>query len=954
MRSILHQRVVDLGTQFDVRVSPSGATLVQVAKGKVTVESAKAESATGKSATGKSATGKSATGEAGSIVVQENEHKFVEADGTVWNWNVELTANIFGELSGNINGKLFRGDDLATLQQVSREIFANRPTAGRSDQPMRSRYVFNGRVQKSDAEVSDAELLKVIERDLAQYKQVVRRAVEDDGSFQVNNVMYVYDNLKEKLEARRMIARIHGPRALGEPFLPHEKFETTGDADKLSELQSTLNKRLNVDFAAVSLKSGSERPNTKNRPVEVRLPLSRQNAAAATDELAARESLIPLQEPNGQRAAAHQDAFRQLEEIRQRKVRLRHAVPAAAGDEAESTRSQQDQAIARRSSRKADERANPELDAMVVAALEAELQGNQPTRDKLLHQVLAKYDGHPAANWQLGKVKLRDGWVPIEQAQETAKSSPIVASFERMRAKHAGSPQGELKLARWCKSYRPETAQMYYARLLNNPQVTNAAVRAEAAENLNLVPYAGSYVTKAELEQHQQRAETWQAANRRWQTPLTNWANWLRPQASFEQKQLAIKEMEQANDPGLVLAADQFATVGSEIFGVELVHAVDQYRQPESSQLLCKIAMTSPWPTVRLAAVTALKERKLHDYVPDLLGALIGPTHSGWTIVRQSDGTIRYEHFVRQEGARNSQELLTVREAMPVTVFDPQFDRSQPVFETGERTDTEMQRRFGVRERIRVREWMMRDTDVDNEVRRVMAESAADQDRRVALANEQAKTHNARIFNLLTATTEQELPQDAPLWWSWWTDYNEIEINKSTNRYYDYDEIEFVASTYGIGSRLLPERHSCFAAGTLVATETGMRSIEKIVAGDRVFAKNLETGELRLQTVLATTIRPAASTLELTIDGKLLRTTVGHPFWVAGEGWRMAKLLKEGDQIHGLQGRSVIEKIRSLPGAEVYNLVVDQFNNYFVGEVPVLAHDNTFRTPTPVRLPGLN
>lgn len=111
---------------------------------------------------------------------------------------------------------------------------------------------------------------------------------------------------------------------------------------------------------------------------------------------------------------------------------------------------------------------------------------------------------------------------------------------------------------------------------------------------------------------------------------------------------------------------------------------------------------------------------------------------------------------------------------------------------------------------------------------------------------------------------------------------------------------------------------------------------------------------MRLQTVLATTIRPAASTLELTIDGKLLRTTVGHPFWVAGEGWRMAKLLKEGDQIHGLQGRSVIEKIRSLPGAEVYNLVVDQFNNYFVGEVPVLAHDNTFRTPTPVRLPGLN
>jgi hypothetical protein len=923
-------RVVDLGTRFDVRVAPAGATLVQVAKGKVAVESA--------------------TGDSGNMIVQASEHQFVEADGSLWNWNIEITANIFGELSGSINGKTFRGDDLTTLQQVTAEIFADQATPGRPDQPMRARYVFNGRVQESDAQVSGAELLKVIERDLSQYKEVVRRAVEDDGSFQVNNVMYVYDNLKEKLEARRMIARIHGPRALGETFLPHEKFETTGDADKLAELQAILNKRLNVDFAAVSLNSRPKRPNTKSRPVEVRQPLSRQHDDSGTAE----PSVRPLQETDSRRAAEQRDAIHQLEQIRQRKVRLRQAVPAAgAADDEAANKRDNSTAAADSSSRRADRRANPELDAIVAAALQAELQGDDVKREELLIHALSKHPGHPEANWQLGKVKLRDEWVPIEQAQESAKSSPVLASFDRMRAKHAGSLPGELKLARWCKTYRPETARMYYARLLNHPLVSDAAVRAEAAENLDLIPFAGSYVTEAELKQQEARAQAWQAANRRWHTPLTNWIKWLSVEASYEQKLKAIKQMEDANDPGLVLAAHQFARQGSEVFGVELVHAVDKHLLPESAHLLCKMAMFSPWPAVRLAAVTALKERRLHDYVPDLLGALIGPTHSGWTIIRQSDGSIRYEHFVRHEGARHNQELLTVREAMPVTRFDPQFDRTPPDRETGEQADSEFLRLFGMRGRVRIREWMVRDTGLDTAVRNVMAESAVEQERRVALANQQARAHNARIFQLLTATTEQELPLDAPLWWDWWTDYNEIEIQKSNGRYYDYDEVEFVASTQGIGSRFVPERHSCFTAGTLVATETGMRSIEQIVAGDRVFAKDLKTGELRLQTVLATTIRPAASTLELTIDGKTLRTTVGHPFWVAGEGWRMAKLLTVGDQIHGLEGGSVVEKIRSLPGAEVYNLVVDQFNNYFVGEQMVLAHDNTFRTPAPVRLPGL-
>ena len=68
----------------------------------------------------------------------------------------------------------------------------------------------------------------------------------------------------------------------------------------------------------------------------------------------------------------------------------------------------------------------------------------------------------------------------------------------------------------------------------------------------------------------------------------------------------------------------------------------------------------------------------------------------------------------------------------------------------------------------------------------------------------------------------------------------------------------------------------------------------------------------------------------------------------------MAKLLQEGDQLHGMRGVLNVEQIRPLAvPAPVHNLIVDEFSNYFAGSSMALVHDNTFRRPTPARIPGL-
>jgi hypothetical protein len=133
----------------------------------------------------------------------------------------------------------------------------------------------------------------------------------------------------------------------------------------------------------------------------------------------------------------------------------------------------------------------------------------------------------------------------------------------------------------------------------------------------------------------------------------------------------------------------------------------------------------------------------------------------------------------------------------------------------------------------------------------------------------------------------------------------------------------------------------------------GSVPIESIKPGDRVLAQDQDTGELTYKVVLTTTLRPPAKMLQINVGGDEIYTTLGHPFWVSGQGWRMAKQLKEGDLLHGLGGATPITSIVAAGEHQAHNLVVDEENTYFVGKAGLLVHDNEFRKPTRAIVPGL-
>jgi hypothetical protein len=188
-------------------------------------------------------------------------------------------------------------------------------------------------------------------------------------------------------------------------------------------------------------------------------------------------------------------------------------------------------------------------------------------------------------------------------------------------------------------------------------------------------------------------------------------------------------------------------------------------------------------------------------------------------------------------------------------------------------------------------------------------------------------------------------------WWNWWNDTNEYYVAdhpveqqyySGTNNYY-----------YGKPYDTITEVMSCFAKGTPVWTKTGQRPIETLEVGDLVLAQNAATGELAYKPIVGRTVRPPSEIRSLKIRGEEIHTTLGHPFWVAGVGWRMAKELEEGAILHGVTGSAPLSAVESAEQAEAYNLVVADFSTYFVGESGLLVHDNTPRTPTRVIVPGV-
>ena len=145
---------------------------------------------------------------------------------------------------------------------------------------------------------------------------------------------------------------------------------------------------------------------------------------------------------------------------------------------------------------------------------------------------------------------------------------------------------------------------------------------------------------------------------------------------------------------------------------------------------------------------------------------------------------------------------------------------------------------------------------------------------------------NDRVTAALRPATGNDFSDDPVRWWDWWLAYNEM--------YQPSVKPTYTTVRYSPPTAVTMHYVSCFPAGTLVETSTGPIAIEVIKPGDCVLAQDADTGELAYKPVMMTTVRPPSKLIETRIEEETIRATRGHPFWVSGLGWQMAKELLPG------------------------------------------------------------
>ena len=440
-----------------------------------------------------------------------------------------------------------------------------------------------------------------------------------------------------------------------------------------------------------------------------------------------------------------------------------------------------------------------------------------------------------------------------------------------------------------------------------------------------------------------------------------------------------------------------------EALSQELILMLREMPQQFAVESLSRHAAFSPSATVRMAATRALKERPLDRYAPLLLGGMAMPIEERAAgelrISPDATGCSCYLGELWQEGP-----LMDVSVALEARADGSGLISLAHVgsafFPTG--WPGRFAEDYADENTARIRALCQREAE-DAAVKESAALHAA-----VVRLNKAIETRNRQIEPVLMATTGQGAR--TPLgWWQWWQSYDDMYVpprdggrftarssSWKWNESYDWRGGETASGPGGtfsgqgwlFGPTAILANHTAtytphpapsgssesydaplydddgrkpsyeYDLKTKVWTLTGPQAIEAIKPGDRVLSQDPDSGELAYKPVLATSYRPPGRRVVIGVGAEKIATTLGHAFWVAGEGWRMAKELKVGYRLQGLDGAVAVEGLEGievpLPWPEgAHELVVADFNTYFVGEHLLLVHDNTPRRPPAMAVPAL-
>lgn len=139
----------------------------------------------------------------------------------------------------------------------------------------------------------------------------------------------------------------------------------------------------------------------------------------------------------------------------------------------------------------------------------------------------------------------------------------------------------------------------------------------------------------------------------------------------------------------------------------------------------------------------------------------------------------------------------------------------------------------------------------------------------------------------------------------------------------------------------------CFTAGTKIETDQGLKAIETFTGGELIWSRHETTLEYGFRPVIATKVTDNQVIFKVVIKNtkdqiETLETTAEHPFWIKDIGWLKASLLqpsmklldRNNEELTVISQELVPNRLET-----VYNIEVDGFHTYHVGELGTWVHN---------------
>ena len=134
----------------------------------------------------------------------------------------------------------------------------------------------------------------------------------------------------------------------------------------------------------------------------------------------------------------------------------------------------------------------------------------------------------------------------------------------------------------------------------------------------------------------------------------------------------------------------------------------------------------------------------------------------------------------------------------------------------------------------------------------------------------------------------------------------------------------------------------CFTEDTLIKTPKGYKYISDISIDDCVYSFDEKTGMYDYKPVAQINKSTTNQLVEIYANGEMIKTTPSHPF-LSSRGWVKASELNETDLLmidnHKYLAIDSIDIFDSPNPIEIYNLCVDDYHTFLVGDNQFVVHN---------------